>query len=97
MLFDVGRKMRKISNSFGARERTVPYYLAEFLMQLFPLHHLARMLRMMEIIDDDVTMTVEIAMVIEEIKEDMEVVEVVDMYIGIKTKVRPVLPVVSLT
>ena len=52
---------------------------------------------MIEIIDDDVTMTVEIAMVIEEIKEDVEVVEVVDMYIGIKTKVRPVLPVVSLT
>ena len=49
---------------------------------------------MIEIIDDDVTMTVEIAMVIEEIKE---VVEVVDKSIGIKTKVRPVLPVVSLT
>ena len=63
MLFDVGR------NSCGARERTVPQCLKEFPMQLFPLHHLARMLRMMEIIDDDVTMTVEIAMVIEEIKE----------------------------
>ena len=61
------------------------------------LHHLARMMLMIEIIDDDVSMTVDIAMVIEEIKEDVEVVEVVDMYIGIKTKVRPVLPVVSLT
>ena len=49
------------------------------------------MMLMIEIIDDDVTVTVEIAMVIEEINE------VVDMYIGIKTKVRPVLPVVSLT
>ena len=94
MLFDVGRKMRKISNSFGARELMVPYYLAEFPMQLFPLHHLARMLRMIEIIDDDVTMTVEIAMVIEEIKE---VVVVVDKSSGIKTKVRPVSPVSSLT
>ena len=63
-------------------------------MQPIPLHHLARMMLMIEIIDDDVTMTVEIVMVIEEIKE---VVEVVDRYIGIKTKVRPVLPVVSLT
>jgi hypothetical protein len=43
---------------------------------------------MIEINDDDRTMTVE------EIKE---VVEVVDQSIGIKTKVRPVLPVVSLT
>ena len=93
MLFDVGRKMRKISNSFGARERTVPYCLAEFPMQLFPLHHLARMLRLMEIIDDDVTMTVEIAMVIEEIKEVEEVVVVVGTSNGTKIKVRPVSPV----
>jgi hypothetical protein len=52
------------------------------------------MILMIEIIDDDVTMTVEIVMVIEEITE---VVEVVDKSIGIKTEVRPVLPVVSLT
>ena len=75
----------------------VPYCLAEFPMQLFPLHHLARMLRMMEIIDDDVTMTVEIAMVIEEIKEVMGVVVVMDKSSGTKTKVRPVSPVSSLT
>ena len=62
-------------------------------MQLFPLHHLARMLRLMEIIDDDVTMTVEIAMVIEEIKEVVEVVVVVDKSSGTKTKVRLVSPV----
>ena len=55
-------------------------------MQLFPLHHLARMLQMMEIIDDDVTMTVEIAMVIEEIKEVEEVVVVVGMSSWTKTK-----------
>ena len=55
------------------------------------------MILMIEIIDDDVTMTVEIVMVIEEIKEVVEVVEVVDKSIGIKRKVRPVLPVVSLT
>ena len=75
----------------------VRHYLTRFQMQLFLLPHLAKRMRTIEIIDDDVTMTIEIAMVIEEIKEDVEVVEVVDMYIGIKTKVRPVLPVVSLT
>ena len=62
-------------------------------MQLFPLHHLARRLRVMEIIDDDVTMTVEIAMVIEEIKEVVGVVVVVGKSSGTKTKVRPVSPV----
>ena len=62
-------------------------------MQLFPLHHLARRLRVMEIIDDDGTMTVEIAMVIEEIKEVVGVVVAVDMSSGIMTKVRPVSPV----
>ena len=66
-------------------------------MQLFLLHHLARMLRMIEIIDDDVTMTVEIAMVIEEIKEVVGVVVVVDKSSGTKKKVRPVSPVSSLT
>ena len=62
-------------------------------MQLFPLHHLARMLRVMEIIDDDGTMTVEIAMVIEEIKEVVGVVVAVDMSSGIMTEVRLVSPV----
>ena len=64
---------------------------------MFLLPHLARRMRTIEIIHDDVTMTVEIVMVIEEITEDVEVVEVVDKSIGTKTKVRPVLPVVSLT
>ena len=86
MLFDVGRKMRKISNSFGARELMVPYCLAGFPMQLFPLHHL-----------DDVTMTVEVAIVIEEIKEVEGLVVVVDKSSETKTKVRPVSPVSSLT
>ena len=74
----------------------VPYCLAEFTMQLFPLHHLVRM-RMTEIHRDDVTMTVETATAIEEIREVVEVVVVVDKSIGTKTKVRPVSPVSSLT
>ena len=52
-------------------------------MQLFPLHHLARRLRAMEIIDDDGTMTVEIAMGIEEIKEVVGVVVVAGMSNGV--------------
>jgi hypothetical protein len=44
---------------------------------------------MIEIQDDDVTM-------IEEIKEVVDVMEVVDKSIGTKTKVRPVSPVSSL-
>ena len=75
----------------------VPHYLAGFPMQLFLQHHLAKMLRRIEIIDDDVTMTVEIATVIEEIKEVVEVVVVVDKSSGTKTKVHPVSPVSSLT
>ena len=55
----------------------VPYCLAEFPMQLFPLHHLARM-RMTEIHQDDVTMTVETVTAIEEIRGVVEVVVVVD-------------------
>ena len=62
-------------------------------MQLFLLHHLAKMLRMVEIIDDDVTMIVEIAMVVEEIKEVVGVVVVVDKSSGTKTKVLLVSPV----
>ena len=65
--------------------------------QLFLLPHLAKRMRTIEIIDDDVTMTVETAMVIEEIKEVVGVVAVVDMSSGTKTKVRPVSPVLSLT
>ena len=49
---------------------------------------------MIEIIDDDVTMTVEIVMMIAEIKE---VVEVVDKFTSLETQVRPVSLVVSLT
>ena len=85
----------------------VPYYLAGFPMQLFLLHHFARMLLMIEIIDDEGTiieiiddegtMTGEIAMVIEEIKEVVVVVVVVDKSSGTKTKVRPVSPVSLLT
>ena len=74
----------------------VPYCLAEFPMQLFPLHHLARM-RMTEIHKDDVTMTVETVTGIEEIRGVVEVVVVVDKSSGTKTKVRPVSPVSSLT
>ena len=61
-----------------------PFCHEDSPMQPTLLHPLARMMLMIEIIDDAVIMTVEIVMV-------------VDMYIGIKTKVRPVLPVVSLT
>ena len=75
----------------------VRHYLTRFPMQLFPLLHLAKRLRTIEIIDDDVTMTVEIEMVIEEIKEVVGVVVVVDKSCGTKTKVRPVSPVSSLT
>jgi hypothetical protein len=69
----------------------VPYCHEEYQKRPIQLRHRARMI---EINNDDVTMTVEIMTVIEEIKE---VVEVVDKSIGIKTKVRPVSPVSSLT
>jgi len=52
-----------------------PYCHEDYLMQPILLHPLARMILMIEIIDDDVTMTVEIVMVIEEIKEVVEVVD----------------------
>ena len=58
-------------------------------MRPIQLHHLARM-RMIEIHNNDVT-------VIDEIKGVVEVVGVVDKSIGMKTKVRPVSPVSSLT
>jgi hypothetical protein len=53
-------------------------------MQLFRLPHLVVMMWTIEIHNDDVIMTVEIVMVIKEIKE------VVDMSISTTTKVRPV-------
>jgi FAD/FMN-containing dehydrogenase len=64
---------------------------------LFQLLHLAMMLRMTESNDNDVTMTVGVVTVIEEIKEVGEVVGVVDKCISTKTKVRPVSPTSSLT
>ena len=97
VLFVDGRRMKKRSSLYGLKERMGPFCHEDSPRQPILLHHLARMMLMIEIIDDAVTMTVEIVMVIEEITEDVEVVEVVDKYIGIKTKVRPVLPVVSLT
>jgi len=60
-------------------------------MRPIQLHHFVRMIRMREINDVDVTMTVE------EIKEVVEAMEVVDKSIGTKTKVRPVSPVSSHT
>ena len=74
-----------------------PYYHEDYQMQPILLHPLARMMLMIEIIDDDVTMTVEIVMVIEEIKEVVEVVVVVDKSNLLETQVRPVSLVVSLT
>ncbi len=75
----------------------VRHYLTRFPMQLFPRLQLAKSPRTIEIIDDDVTMTVEIEMVIEESKEVVEVVGVVDKSISLETQVRPVSLVVSLT
>jgi len=66
-------------------------------MQLFPRLQRVKSPRTIEIIDDDVTMTVEIEMVIEENKEAVEVVVVVDKSISLETQVRPVSLVVSLT
>ena len=60
-------------------------------MQLFRLPHLVVMMWTIEIHNDDVIMTVEIVMVIKEIKE------VVDMSISTTTKVRPVSAVSSPT
>ena len=69
----------------------VPYCHGEYQMRPIQLHHFVRMIRMREINDVDVTMTVETVTVIEEIKE------VVDKSIGTKTKVCPVSPVSSHT
>ncbi len=64
-----------------------PYCHEDYQMQPILLYPLARMIMLMEIIVDDVTLTVEIVMVIEEIKE---VVEVVDKSTSLETQVRPV-------
>jgi hypothetical protein len=88
--FDVGRETRKRSSSLGEKGLMVPYYLGGLQMQLYQLPLLARMMRMIEINDIDGITTVGIVMVIKEITEVVEFVE----SIGIKTKVRTVLPVV---
>jgi len=72
---------------YGPREQMEPYCHEDYQMQPILLHPLARMMLMIEIIDDDVTMTVEIVMMIAEIKE---VVEVVDKFTSLETQVRPV-------
>jgi hypothetical protein len=59
-------------------------------MQLLPLLQLAKSLRAIETIDDDVTMTVGIEMVSEETKEVVVVVVVVDKSTSLETQVRPV-------
>ncbi len=61
----------------------VHHYLPRFPMQLFPLLQLAKSPRTIEIIDDDVTMTVGIEMVSEETKE---VVVVVDKSTSLETQ-----------
>jgi hypothetical protein len=73
-----------------------PYYLTGLQMQLYQLPLFARMMRMIEINDVDGIMNVGIVMLIEGITEVVVVVVVAESR-GIKTKVRPVLPVVSLT
>ncbi len=75
----------------------VHHYLPRFPMQLLPLLQLAKSLRAIETIDDDVTMTVGIEMVSEETKEVVVVVVVVDKSTSLGTQVRPVSLVVSLT
>ena len=72
----------------------VPSYPATLQMLRYQQPLLARMILMIEINDDDVTIIVEIVMVIEEITE---VVEVVDKSTSLETQVRPVSLVVSLT
>jgi hypothetical protein len=92
-----GRRTRRRLSLYGQREQMEPYCREDYQMQPILLHPLARMIMMMEIKDDDVTITVEIVMVIEEIKEVVEVVVVVDKSNLLETQVRPVSLVVSLT
>ena len=63
-------------------------YLPRFPMQLFPRLQLAKSRRTIEIIDDDVTMTVGIEMVSAETKEVVVVVVVVDKSTSLETQVR---------
>ncbi len=74
-----------------------PYCLEDYQMQPILLHPLARMIMLMEIKDDDETITVGIVMVIEEITEVVEVVVVVAKSNLLETQERPVSLVVSLT
>ena len=41
--FDVGRKTRRRSSSFGIKELMVPHYLAGLRMHRFPRRHLDKM------------------------------------------------------
>jgi len=75
----------------------VPSYLERLQMQRYQLLLFARTILMKENRDDDVTMIVEIVMVIEEITEVVEVVGVVDKSTSLETQVHPVSLVVSLT
>ena len=70
-----GRRTRRRLSLYGPREQMEPYCREDYQTQPILLHPLDRMVMMMEIKDDDVTMTVEIVMVIEEIKEVVEVVD----------------------
>jgi hypothetical protein len=75
----------------------VPSYPETLQMLRYQQPLLARMILTIEIRDDDVTMIVEIVMVIEETKEVVEVVGVVDKSTSLETQVHPVSLVVSLT
>jgi hypothetical protein len=90
------RRTRKRLSLYGPREQMEPYCHEGYQMHPILLHPLARIIIMMESKDDDVTMTVEIVMVIDEIKEVVEVVEVVDKSTSLETQVPPVSLVASL-
>ena len=69
----------------------VPYCHGEYQMRLIQAHHLARMIRMREINDVDVTMTVETVTVIKEIKEVVQAMEVYGQVYWEKDKSTPCL------
>ena len=77
---------KDIKLNWGKRADGTPF--PRFPMQLFPLLQLAKSPRTIEIIDDDVTMTVGIEMVSEETKEVVVVVVVVDKSTSLETQVR---------
>ena len=89
-----GRRTRKRLSLYGPREQMEPYYLEDYKMQPNLLQPLARMIMMIEIKDDDETITVGIVRVIEEITE---VVVVGAKSRMLETQVRPVSLVASLT